>query len=193
MDVPLEIACPDFEKTEAIDNLIHELAAKLEKMHNHIISCRVAIEMPQKHQHRGNQFRVRLECHLPPKHRLVVRRESSQGNIHDPLSAVIHEAFEAMEEQIQKTRDKQRGHVKNHPDQEVSGFVSKIFKDEGYGFIESVDGHEIYFHKNSVLHGAFDRLNIGTGVRYIEGSGEEGPQATTVQIVDKPGVRTKEA
>ncbi|MFW5996601.1 MAG: HPF/RaiA family ribosome-associated protein [Verrucomicrobiota bacterium] len=191
MDVPLEIACPDFEKTEAIDNLIQEQAAKLERICSHLISCRVTLEMPQKSQGSGNQFQVRIETHIPPKHHLTVRRESRQSkSAQDPLNAVIHEAFEAMEEQVHKTVDKQRGHVKKHPQQETSGFVSKVFPEEGYGFIESVNGDEIYFHKNSVLHDDFERLQVGTGVRFVEDAGENGAHATTVQSVDRPGIRS---
>jgi hypothetical protein len=49
----------------------------------------------------------------------------------------------------------------------------------------------IYFHRNSVLEGDFDRLEVGTGVNFFEhdDEGEHGPQASTVRIVDKPGVR----
>jgi hypothetical protein len=39
------------------------------------------------------------------------------------------------------------------------------------------------------LHDDFERLEIGTGVRYFPSEGEQGPQASTVQIVDKPGSR----
>jgi hypothetical protein len=35
----------------------------------------------------------------------------------------------------------------------------------------------------------FQRLEIGTGVRFFPRRCEEGPQASTVQIVDKPGSR----
>jgi len=44
-------------------------------------------------------------------------------------------------------------------------------------------------HKNAVLHGDFDCVEIGTGVRFEEEMGEKGPQASTVQIIDKPGAR----
>lgn len=72
--------------------------------------------------------------------------------------------------------------------------VTQIFPQEGYGFLRTVDeDREIYFHKNSVLHNDFERLTVGTGVRYVEEEGEKRPQATTVQIVNKPGVRTDKA
>jgi hypothetical protein len=35
----------------------------------------------------------------------------------------------------------------------------------------------------------FHRLEIGTEVIFVESAGEKGPQASTVQIVSKPGVR----
>ena len=44
-------------------------------------------------------------------------------------------------------------------------------------------------YRNSVVQNDFDRLEIGTGVRVIPRDGAEGPQASTVQIVDKPGAR----
>ena len=54
-------------------------------------------------------------------------------------------------------------------------------------------GRELYFHRNSVLNDDFDRLEIGTGVRFVPGAGDEGPKATTVQIVDKPGANGSES
>jgi cold shock CspA family protein len=37
------------------------------------------------------------------------------------------------------------------------------------------------------LHDAFDRLNIGTEVAFVEEPGKKGPQASTVKIVGKHG------
>jgi cold shock CspA family protein len=71
----------------------------------------------------------------------------------------------------------------------MTAIVTQIFPEEGYGFIKTLDGQEVYFHQNSVLHGDFDRLELGTGVRFIMTQGDKGPQATTVQVVNKPGAR----
>jgi cold shock CspA family protein len=43
----------------------------------------------------------------------------------------------------------------------------------------------VYFHRNSVLHGDFDRLSVGTEVRFSPEDGENGPQASSVQVVGK--------
>ena len=48
-------------------------------------------------------------------------------------------------------------------------------------FSKTLDGSEIYFHKHSVLHDAFDRLTIGSRVAFSEELGEKGEQASTVR------------
>jgi cold shock CspA family protein len=70
--------------------------------------------------------------------------------------------------------------------------VEKLFPQDGYGFLRTVDGSEVYFHSHSVLHGDFERLEIGSGVRLVAEAGEKGLQASTVEIVDKRGSRIKE-
>jgi cold shock CspA family protein/ribosome-associated translation inhibitor RaiA len=188
MEVPLEITFRHVEKSDDIVRLIREKSAKLEKLCDSLISCRVAVENPHAHQQTGKPFRVRINMRVPPGHDLVVRRESTEGFLHERLPVVITDAFEAAFRQLKKLMDKQQGQVKTHPEQEKIAFVYRLFPEEDYGFVRTQQGRELYFHRNSVLNNDFDRLEIGTGVRYVDEEGEEGPQATTVQIVNKPGV-----
>ncbi len=192
MKVPLEISFRGVRKTRDIENLIREKAAKLRQVCGYLSSCSVAVESPQEHQEAGNPFRVRINMRVPPGHELVVKRESSRGDMHDELPKVLRDAFQAARRQLQELTERQRGEVKAHPEQEATALVVRLFREDGYGFLKTVDGRELYFHRNSVLHDDFDRLEIGTGVRLVEEAGERGPQASTVQIVDKPGSRIPE-
>ncbi len=187
MQVPPEISYRGLEKQDRIDNLVGARIAKLEKICDYIISCHIAVEQNQKNRQTGNPFRVRILVRVPPGHELVAERISTRGEREEPLAAVIRRAFDAMEKQLKELVEKQRNDVKTHPTVETSALVECIFPDEGYGFLRSLDGRQIYFHKNSVLHGEFDRLEIGTGVRFSEEMGENGPQATTIEIENKPG------
>lgn len=189
MEIPLEVSFRGVERTHAIERLISEQAGKLEQVCDHIISVRVTVEKPQEHQRAGNPYRVRVIARVPPGHELVAARDPVERDLHDPLDKVIREAFHALGRQVKEINQRQKGFVKRHPAQETGGIVSKLFKEQGYGFILSPEGQEIYFHRNSVLGGEFERLAIGVGVRYVEEQGEKGPQATTVELVDKPGVR----
>lgn len=186
MKVPMEIAFKGVEHTDEIEALIREEADKLERVCHYLVSCRVAVEKRQQHQEVGNPYRVRIDITVPPGHELVVRREPSKGDMHDPLDVVIKHAFASAARQLRKLVEQQRGTVKTHAEQQVTAVVHKLFPQEGYGFLRTADTQdEVYFHRNSVLHDEFDQLAIGTGVRYTAEAGEKGLQATSVQIVDK--------
>jgi cold shock CspA family protein len=194
MEVPLEISYRGVNKSDFIDEIIRKQVTKLEKMCTYMVSCRVVIERRQKFQKVGNPFRVRIDVRVPPGHQLVATRDSTEGDLHDKLPTTIRSSFDAMRRQLQELMEKQRGGVKIHPlEQESTALVTKLFPEEDYGFLRTLDGRELYFHRNSVLHNDFDRLEIGTGVRFVEELGEEGLQASTVQIVDKPGAREGKA
>jgi len=186
MQVPLEITFRDVEKTEELEELIRRKAAKLDRIFGHINSCRVIVEKVQKHQSSGQPYRVRLDIKIPPGHELVVSRDPSKGNLHLDVAAEIRWAFEAAARQIKELVDRLNGDVKMHPYQQVQGVIEKIFFNEDAGFIRTIDGREIFFHKNSLLHFPFDQLRVGMGVRFSEEMGEKGPQATSVQIMEIP-------
>jgi cold shock CspA family protein/ribosome-associated translation inhibitor RaiA len=186
MQLPLQVSFRKIRKTAAIEDLIRAQTAKLERVCDHIVGCKIAIEKPQKHQRSGNPFRVRISVTVPPEHELVVTRESSEGDLHEQLPTVIRDAFSAMRRQLRKLVEKQHGDVKNHPAQQVGGLIVRLFREQEYGFIKSPEGEEVYFHKNSLAGDDFDRLEVGTGVQWHQEEGNNGPQASTVRIIDKP-------
>lgn len=186
MQVPLEISYRDIEKTEEIDTLIRQKADKLDKKFDNISSCRVMVERIQLHQRSGLPYRVRIDIKMPPGHELVVSRDPNKGNLHLDLGAEIRWAFETAERQIKELRERQRRDVKAHPHRTVQGVIERIFYNEGAGFIRTLDGRQVFFHQNSVLHEKFESLKVGMGVSFEEEMGEKGPQATTVHVIDVP-------
>ncbi|MBD3426418.1 MAG: HPF/RaiA family ribosome-associated protein [Candidatus Omnitrophica bacterium] len=185
MKVPLQISFRGIPASDDIKALVEEKTGKLEEVCDHINSCRVAIEKTQEHQERGNPYRVRLDITVTPGHEIAVRREPSRGDLHKPLEFVVRDAFHAARGQLIELTDRQRREVKTHPHQQANALVSKVFTDQGYGFLETIDGREIYFHQNSVLNNGFERLKPGTAVRYVEEEGQKGPQASTVHIIEQ--------
>ncbi|MFO7445452.1 MAG: HPF/RaiA family ribosome-associated protein [Ignavibacteriaceae bacterium] len=184
MQVPLEIYYKDVNKTDSIEELIRSKVSKLEKMCDYITSCSVAVERPHSTVRRGNPYRIRIDMRLPPGNEVIVTKEPGDNDKDDPLQAVIRDAFEAAEKQIKKIVQIQRNDVKKHPEQEIRAIVDRVYPDEGYGFIKTINGREIYFHRNSVVNEEFEKLAAGTGVRFFEEDGEKGPQASTVQVLD---------
>jgi cold shock CspA family protein len=122
-----------------------------------------------------------------PGGEIVVKREPS---LIARARQAIDDAFKAAGRRLQDYARLQRGDVKSLsllPEARVS----RILPEEGYGFLTSGDGREIYFHKNSVLKRAFQRLKVGTIVRFVEEAGEKGPQASTVRVVSKQGIQDR--
>jgi cold shock CspA family protein len=184
MNVPVEITFRHMPEANDIKDWIMEKAAKLEEFCPHVSSCRVAIEKVQEHLDRGRPYSVRLDIKVPPGHELVIKKGQAEGDLHESLRNILDKTFDAAVRDVLKLAEKQKGKIKTHPYKEVNAFVEKIFKDRGYGFLKAIDGHEVYFHKNSVRSGDFNRLKEMTGVNYIEEQGEKGPQARAVRVVD---------
>jgi ribosomal subunit interface protein len=178
MKLPIQITARNMSLSEAAKNTIREKAEKLDSFHNNVMSCRVLVEVPHRHQHKGVLYNVRIDMTVPGGE-LVVKREP-----HEDLYVSIRDAFDAAKRQLQDFAQRQRGDVKAHEEPPTAQVV-RMFPDEGYGFLQTGDGREIYFHRNSLVNGEFQSLEVGTEVRFVETMGEEGPQASTVSVVGK--------
>lgn len=200
MQVPLEISYHNVDGSDWINDYITERAEHLDHVTGGIVSCRVVVEMAQRPHQTGNPFRVRVEATFPPKKDLIGDKEEVVEDPQIQLRPIIRHAFDAVEKQAKKQKQMMRGNAKQHhapqtlaeprPLAEPIGFVVRLFRDDGYGFIKvASDNEEYYFNRNAVLHGDFERMELGVQVRFEPSEGEEGPQASTVQVIDKPGKR----
>ena len=180
MQIPLQITYRHLEPSEALSAHIRAEAAKLEEFFEGIIGCRVAVELPHRHHRNGQHYRVRVDLTVPGEELVVGRNPAEHFQHTDPYLAV-NESFNAAQRQLQDYVRRISLRVKHHEEQ-PSGRVIRLDPDRGFGFLETTDGREIYFHRNSVLNGGFARLELGTSVRFVEEMGEKGPQASTVVI-----------
>jgi cold shock CspA family protein len=192
MDTPAEVTFRGTTPQPDIEALVRREATKLERYGRRLVSCRVAIEEPQRHQRAGNRYRVRLDIGAGLARPIVVTREPDETDMHRELRTIVLDAFRAARRQLQAARQRVRGEERApvEPRGLVERLVPAADPDAAYGFLRTLDGRTIYFHRHSVLNDAFDRLTVGTEVRFEEEEGDEGPQASTVAIVSKPGVNS---
>jgi cold shock CspA family protein/ribosome-associated translation inhibitor RaiA len=184
MQVQPEIKFHGVDRSEWVEAYIGERVGRLERFAQGITSCHVTLTQEQASQSKGNRYSVMVEVRLPPNHDLAVRKLKDIRDMPAQLPALINLAFGAIERQLKKTAALRRGEEKAH-DGQPHGLVEKLFE-EGYGFIRAADDHrQVYFHRNSVLHGDFERLSVGTEVRFSPEEGEQGLQASSVQVVGK--------
>lgn len=179
MQLPLHIAVRNTTLSAPTEALIRKYAEKLELFFDRITACRVMVEVPQRYPAGPPvTYNVRVDV-IVPGEEIVVRRRP-----HPELETAIQDAFDVAGRRVQDYVRRLQGNVKRHEAPTV-GVVTALFPYEGYGFLEASDGREVYFHKNAVLRGAFDTLDVGSAVRFAEEEGEHGPQASTVAPVGK--------
>ncbi|MBZ5695138.1 MAG: cold shock domain-containing protein [Acidobacteriia bacterium] len=198
MQIPLQVTFRNVKSSKALEDWIRKEADKLETFYDRIMGCRVAVEMLHSHHRKGSRYHVRIDLTIPGGE-LVIKREpnvtdrlkssgrtkaSKRLEVDAPqkdLHIAITKAFKTAGRQLQDYGRRQRGDVKAHETLPTAR-VSRIFPDKGYGFLQTEDGREIYFHEDSVLKGGFARLRAGTEVAFVEEQGEKGAQASTVRI-----------
>lgn len=165
----------DLPASDAIEAKIAERVGKLDRFYERIMGCRVTIEQTQRRHHQGRLYNVRIDLTAPGSELVVNRTE------HEDLYIAVRDAFEALERKLEEYARQQRGTVKTHSEAPL-GRITKLFPDRGYGFIETADGREIYFHRNSVIDPDFERLRVGSSVVFLEEQGTKGPQAARVAV-----------
>lgn len=177
MQLSPEITFRGLESTPAIEGKVRERVERLNRFYSRIMGCRVVIESHHRHQNKGKLYHVRVAVTVPGGE-LVVSRDPKENQAHEDAYVAVRDAFDAMERQLESFAHRQRGDVKAHETSALQGRVGELEWD--HGRIETVDGRSIYFHRNSVLNDRFEVLEVGTVVRYVEASGDEGPQASAV-------------
>ena len=104
----LQISFHGLAHSDALQQAIRERAAKLDHFHDHIISCRVVVELAARHQRHGNEYNVRLDIKVPGAE-IVANQEGDK----DPQVA-LRDAFDAARRKLEDHARRQRGDVKQH-------------------------------------------------------------------------------
>jgi cold shock CspA family protein len=188
METPIQIDFQGTDASPALRSMIESYIDDLESRFGRITACRVAIKAPGGHHRTGGLLEVNIHLSLPEGREVKVSRTPQNDERYSDPAFAIGDAFKRARRQLQDHVRHLQGKVKTHEEAPI-GTVTKLDPERGFGFLESADGREIYFHQNSVLNKAFGRLETGTRVLFSEEMGEKGPQASTVRLLGKHGLR----
>ncbi len=183
MEKPLQITFKGMAPSPAVEARVRKKIAELERFHDRIVGCRVTIEAPHRQHRKGKLYNVRVDVSVPGKD-VLIGRTGPLDHAHEDVHVAIRDAFDAARRLIEDHVRRLRGDVKKH-EAPRHGKIVRLLDD--YGFVETSDGLELYFHRNSVVDGSFDALKAGDEVRLViaEKEGIEGPQASTVAPIGK--------
>jgi cold shock CspA family protein/ribosome-associated translation inhibitor RaiA len=187
LQVPLEISFHNIESSEWAEREIRERVAELERLYGRLNSCRVRIDQRAKDLTGTIPPVVHIELGIPGRRELVVSHEP--GHLlrkyqHPDLHRAISEAFRIAERQLldlkNEREDRSKG-VSHEAERQFLGQVAEVDHDRDFGFLLTKEGGLLYFHRNAVLNGDFDRLERGHQVHYVETLGDTGPIASKVR------------
>ncbi len=187
MQTPAQIEFEGVESAPQLQAAIDKHIAELESRFGRVTACRVVVKGPGLRHQSGGQYQVSIRLALPDGHEVNIGRTPKQDERYGDLTFAVDNAFKRARRQLQDRARLMRGQTKQHENQPI-GTVLRIDPSGEFGFLETADGREVYFNRNSVLDGA-SKIAVGTRVSYVEATGEKGPQASTVRTLGKHGLR----
>lgn len=185
METPVEIDFQGMAAEPWIRDAIATHVSQLEQRFGRITAGRVVLKAPGGH-HRTGLYEVNIRLALPDGREVNVDRTPQEDERQSDLSFAINDAFKHARRQLQDHVRRMQGQMKQH-EAEPTATVARIDPSGEFGFLETADGREIYFHRNSVLGGT--KLEEGTRVTFVEEPGDKGPQASTVKLMGKHKLR----
>jgi hypothetical protein len=111
MQTPIAVSFHNLPPSAALEDTARAEAATLALVFSRIVSCRVAIEAPHQHKHKGDVYRVRIELGVPGK-LVVVGRAPGDHPEHTDVYLALRDAFDAARRQLQAYAQQSRGRAK---------------------------------------------------------------------------------
>lgn len=165
--------------------LAQERIESLAMGHTDLIDVWIEVE-PSSAHHRMGAETVSIRAQARGKPTIVAHAEE------ETLHAALRAALDRFDREILRMREKRLDRRVPSPSSAPPhlGIIDRVFAEEGYGFLLSDAGEQIYFHRNAVNDDlAFETLEEGERVSFNFEAGNKGPQATVVAPAppDAPG------
>jgi cold shock CspA family protein len=189
MQTPLQLEFQSMTGTPQVKEAIEKHVAELEQRWDRVTSCRVVVKGPGERHRKGGLYEVHIRLALPDGREVNAGRTPPADKRHADLTFAIDDAFRHARRQLQDQLRRVQGQVKHHEGPPTATVV-RIDPAGDFGFLETGDSQEVYFHRNSVLDDGFSHLKVGSRVTFAEEAGEKGPHATTVRLLGKHGLRS---
>jgi cold shock CspA family protein/ribosome-associated translation inhibitor RaiA len=181
MQTQPQVSFDDLPVDDAVRDAALDHIAQLETFSDRITGCHVVVAQPHRHHREGRLYSVRVDL-VVPGGEIVVNRDHHLDHAHEDVFVALRDAFDAARRRLEDHTRRLRGAEKPHVAR-ASGRISQLFPLQGYGFIETPDGREIYFHRHAISDYDFKAADVGTPVYFSEEEGDEGPQAAAVHLV----------
>lgn len=113
MSLPSQITFRGMSSSDAVTARINAEIAKLEHLFPQLMSCRVVVEAPHRHHHKGNLFSVSIDVAVPHAE-IVANRDAGRDHAHEDVYVAIRDAFLAVSRKLQDRSSRHSGGAKRH-------------------------------------------------------------------------------
>src|ERR671925_1921160 len=167
MQVPPEISFHNLESSAWAEEEIRARIADLERLYDRLVTCRVRVDQRAQNSNGTIPPVVHIEMGIPGRRDLVVSHEPEhlQRRYQRPdLHRAISEAFRIAERQLLDLKEVREGRTKDayHASENLSlGQIAELTPEKDSGFILTKEGGLLYFHRNAMLAGNFEDLQLG--------------------------------
>lgn len=187
MDRPLEIAFHNMQSSAWVEAEIRTQMQKLERRYGRLTGCRVSVEALHNQHRTGNIYEVHITLSVPGTD-IAISREPHRARerfSNPDLRTSIRDAFRSAERRLESFKGRLREDTSKPSGSALAGQVAQLLPDADHGFILTATGTQLYFHRDSVTNGEFEKLAVGDAVHYVEEEGDAGPVATKVRVVER--------
>jgi len=188
METPVQIDFQGMDAKPDIRAAIVRHVAQLEDRFGRLTAGRVVVQAPSGRHRTGGLYEINIHLALPEGRAVNIDHTRQNDERYSDLNFALNDAFKRARRQLQDQVRKLQGAVKQREGPPM-GSVSELDPLGEFGLIQTDDGREIYFHRNSVLNDGFDDLKVGTRVSFAEEMGDKGPQASTVRPMGKHSLK----
>jgi ribosomal subunit interface protein len=183
MQVAPTISFRGMETSPALEAKILQRLTRLLQFHPRITACKVVVDVPHRHQTKGNIFKVTLDLTIPG-HEIVVSRNSEHNHEHEDVYVVVRDTFDEAERQLEDIARKSSSHRSRQPGIAMQGHVDRLFPDDGFGFISTLDSQEIYFNFDRLPKKCAQNLSVGSKIGFVIGDSDTGPYAHSISPLE---------
>jgi cold shock CspA family protein/ribosome-associated translation inhibitor RaiA len=188
MQTQPQIEFHNVDPTPQIKDAVDKHIAELEQRWGRVTACRVVVKGPGPRHRSGGLYDVHVHLALPDGREVNVERTAPADERRADLNFAVNDAFKRARRQLQDQVRRTQGQVKHHEGPPIAT-VTRLDPSGEFGFLETAEGQEVYFHRNSVVDDGYARLHVGTRVTFAEEMGDKGAQASTVKPLGKHGLR----
>ncbi|HVA14554.1 MAG TPA: HPF/RaiA family ribosome-associated protein [Stellaceae bacterium] len=108
MTIPLQVTFRKMPPSSAVRERIRERAGKLEQFYQRVAGCRVVVEAPHRHHHKGKLYAIAVEVKVPGA-TLASHRNPGQRHEHEDIYVALRDSFDSIERQIEDFARRKRG------------------------------------------------------------------------------------